>query len=263
MKVKQRTIGGRSKAAMASAAIALSLLALPSVAEGQSRNLQSMWVIQPAAVPAGERLLASGEFVLKQRLLPTGLAELEVPLSIGDETLPAGTQLVEARTSGVKVFCVPAVPKQKLVGASFQPCLIDADADGAFEGRFNAISQTKSILMLTGKYPKKPRAIAATRYRQVPPATMRDEFFVAIERRNYFNIYSRESFMIAYGRDDQLERLTAPVSFKSEEMPRELTVLGSRFTALSEQDGKMLIRVTQAMPMQPFAVATTTSYSFY
>ena len=261
--MKQRATGGRSKTALASGAIALSLLAAPSMAEGPSRNLQSMWVIQPAAAPAGERLLASGEFVLRQRLLPSGLAELDAPVSINDETLPAGTQLVEAQTSGIKVFCVPGVPRQKLVGASFQPCLMDSDGDGAFEGWFSALSQTKSILMLTGKYPKKPRAIAATRYREVSPATMRDEYFVAIERRNYFNIYSRESFMIAFGLGDRVERLTAPVSFKSEEMPRELTVLGSRFTALSEQDGKMLIRVSQAMPMQPFAVATTTSYTFY
>ena len=261
--VIQPTRRGRSKVTAASGAIALALLALPSIAGGQSRNLQSMWIIQPTAVPAGERLLASGEFVLRQRLLPSGLAELEAPLTIGDETLAAGTQLVEARTSGLKVFCVPAVPKQKLIGASFQPCMIDSDADGAFEGWFNAMSQTKSILMLTGKYPKKPKAIAATRYREVAPATMRDEYFVAIERRNYFNIYSRESFMIAYGHGDEVERLTAPISFKSEEMPRELTVLGSRFTALSEQDGKMLVRVSQAMPTQPFAVVTTTSYTFY
>lgn len=259
----RRTTGGRSKFIAAGTAATVSLLAMPSMAAEPRRDIRSTWIIQPAAAPSGDQLLDSGEFVLRQRLLPSGLAELSAPLSIGDETFPAGTQLVEAQTSGMKVFCAPDVPKQKLIGASFQPCLIDADGDGAFEGWFNALSQTRSILMLTGRYPKKPRAIAPTRYREVAPATMRDEYFVAIERRNYFNIYSRESFMIAYGHGDQIERLTAPVSFKSEEMPRELTVLGSRFTALSEQDGKMLVRVAQAMPMQPFAVSVTTSYTFY
>jgi hypothetical protein len=80
---------------------------------------------------------------------------------------------VEARTSGLKVFCVPAVPKQKLIGASFQPCMIDSDADGAFEGWFNAMSQTKSILMLTGNYPKKPKAIAATVLSRMARALMK------------------------------------------------------------------------------------------
>lgn len=260
--MRGHTAGRVSKAGV-SGALALCLLACPSMSSAQSRDVRSMWVIQPVAVPAGEQLFSSGEFVLKQRLLPAGLAELEAPVTIRDEILPAGTQLVKAQTSGATVFCVPEVPKQKLIGAAFQPCLIDMNGDGAFEGWFNAVSQTKSMLMLTGRYPREPRAITAVRYREVAPAMMREEYFVAIERRNYFNIYSRESFMIVFGRDDRLERLTSPVSFKSEEMPRELTVLGSRFTALSEQDGKMLIRVSQAMPMQPFAVSTITTYSFY
>jgi hypothetical protein len=255
----RRRTGGCPRRIAVSGAIALSLVALPSMAQEPSRDMQSVWVIQPAAVPVGERLLGGGEFVLRQRLLPSGLVELELPVSIGDETLPAGTQLVEARTSGAKVFCDAHSSDDSL----YHLCLIDADDDGAFEGQFSTASQTKSMLMLAGRYPKKPRAIAPARYRPVSPATMREVFFVGIERRNYFNIYARESFMIAFGSADRLERLTAPVSFKSEEMPREVTVLGSRFTALSEQDGKMLIRVSQPMPMQPFAVATSTRVRFY
>jgi hypothetical protein len=261
--VARRTTGGRWRAAAAGAALALSVIALPSTAEEPSRQLQSVWVIQPTPVPAGERLLSGGEFVLRQRLLPSGLAELDGPLSLGDELLPAGAQLVEARTSGAKVYCVPGLSEQRKVGARYRPCLIDADGDGAFEGWFDAVSGTQSILMHSGRYPKKPRAIAATRYHAVSPRTMREVYFVGIERRNYFNIYSRESFMIAFGNADKLERLTTPVSFKSEEMPRELTVLGSRFTALSEQDGKLLIRISQTMPLQAFGVATSTRVQFY
>ena len=114
--------------------------------------------------------------------------------------------------------------------------------------------------MVSGRFPKKVKPIDPVRYREVSPATMRSVYFVGIERRNWFNIYSRESFTIAYGSAERLERLTTPISFKSSEMPRELTVLGSRFTAISEQDGKMLVRVSQAMPMQPFAVTVTTTY---
>lgn len=243
--------------------IAVAALGASPAAIAQSRELQSLWVVQPVAVPEGERALASGDFVLKQRLLPNGLAELGTDLAIGATTVAAGTQLVAAAADGAKIFCVADVAKQKLLGASFQPCLIDTDSDGDFDGWFNGLSQTKGLLTLTGKYPKKPKPIAETGYREVPPATMRDTYFVAIERRNYFNIYSRESFMIAFGREGQLERLTAPIAFKSSEMPRELSVMGARFTAISESEGKMLIRISETMPQQPFGIVKTTSYRFY
>jgi hypothetical protein len=246
-------------------AVGLVLAALFSTAPAaaQSRSLQSIWMVQPVETPTSERVLASGEFVLKQRLLPTGLAELGSAITLGSATLAMGTQLVEAQTQGAKVFCTPQVARQKLIGASFQPCLIDTDQDGDFDGWFNAISQTKGLLSLAGKWPKKPKPLAEAGYRTVAVGTMREEFFVAIERRNYFNIYSRESFMIAFGREGQLERLTTPVSFKSVEMPKMLTVMGAQFEAISETDGKMTVRVHSAMPEQPFGVMTTTTYRFY
>ena len=93
------------------------------------------------------------------------------------------------------------------------------------------------MLTIGGNRPKSPKAIAPTAYAQVDPATMRDEYFVAIERRNFFNIYSLESFMIAFGRDGELDRITAPVNFKSTDMPKDVEILGARFTALSEVAG--------------------------
>ncbi|TGX53475.1 hypothetical protein E5A73_11600 [Sphingomonas gei] len=250
---------------MAQVLAAAAILATPSMGHAQSRDLQSLWIVQPSSAPMGDRALASGEFVLKQRLLPTGLAELgsDIALGGGKAKLVSGTQLIAAGTEGAKVFCIAEVAKQKLIGASFQPCLIDSDRDGDFDGWFSAVSQTKGLLTLAGKYPKKPKPIAETAYREVAPETMRDEYFVAIERRNYFNIYSRESFMIAFGREGQVDRLTAPISFKSTEMPRELTVMGAKFTAIAEQEGKMLVRVSAAMPRQPFGVMTSTTYNFY
>jgi hypothetical protein len=245
-----------SSAGWVRATIALTLLTLPSMATAQSKNLSSLWFVMPTSPPAGEQQLAGGEFVLKQRLLPSGLAELETLATVGKQVLPAGIQLVEAQAGGAKVFCVPDLAN----GTFATPCLIDADKDGAFDSWFKGVTQTKSMLMLTGRYPKEPKPIAAARYREVSPLKMRSDYFVAIERRNFFNIYSRESFMIAFGSEGRLERLTTPASFKSEEMPRELNVLGSRFTAISEHDGKMLVRVSQAMPLQPFVVSVTTTY---
>ena len=238
--------------------------ALSASGQEPSRYISALWWVQPAELPVGERELASGEFVLKQRLLPTGLAELDAPVTIGSTTLAAGTQLVDGSAGeGPEIFCLPEVAKQKLIGASFQPCLMDSDSDGDFDGWFNVISQTKGLLTLSGKYPKKPKPLAETPYRTMAPTKMKDEYFVEIERRNYFNIYSRESFMIAFGRDGALDRLTAPVSFKSDEMPKRMDVMGASFTALSERDGKMVVSVAKTMPRQLFSVMKLASYSFY
>lgn len=237
-------------------------LAAGTPATAQDRTMSSVWLIQPTPAPEGERDLAGGEFVLKQRLLPTGLAELPASLSLGKETLPAGSQLIEVTTDGARVYCQPRIAKKKLLGHA-QLCLVDSDSDGRFDGQFHTTSETKGLLTIGGNRPKSPKAIAPTAYAQVDPATMRDEYFVAIERRNFFNIYSLESFMIAFGRDGELDRITAPVNFKSTDMPKDVEILGARFTALSEVAGKMKIRVRAAMPKQPFGVVKTTSYSFY
>lgn len=250
------------KSIAAKSMIALATLTA-SPAWAQSRDLATIWVVQPSPPPAGERKLAGGEFVLKQRLLPLGLAELASDVQLDSTTLIAGTQLIQAQTEGAKVFCTTTVAKQKLIGAGFLPCLVDEDGDGDFEGWFSGVSQTKGLLTLSGRRPKKHKALAETRYTVVPPVTMRERYFVAIERRNYFNIFSRESFMIAFGRESEMERLTTPVSFKSSEMPKEITVMGARFTALGEADGKLTVRVDRAMPVQPFSVVKTTSVRFY
>lgn len=231
-------------------------------AAAQDRAMSTAWFIQPTPVPEGERDLAGGEFVLKQRLLPMGLAELSAPLSLGKESLPVGSQLIEVKTDGARIYCQPRIARQKLLGHA-QLCLVDGDSDGRFDGQFRTTSQTKGLLTIGGNRPKSPKAITPVAYAQVDPATLRDEYFVAIERRNFFNIYSLESFMIAFGRDGELERITAPVNFKSAEMPKDVEILGARFTALSEAAGKMKVRMHTAMPPQPFGVVKTTSYSFY
>ena len=243
------------------AALAIAVLAA-STAQAQSRSMQTIWMIQPGAGLEGERDLAAGDFVVKQRLLPMGLSELESDVVVKGVTLTAGTQLVEVQSPGAKVYCPATVAKQKLIGMA-QLCLVDGDRDGRFEGWFKTQSQTKGLLTIGGSRPKTPTAIAPVAYREIEPVKMKDEYFVAIERRNYFNIYSRESFMIVFGRDGEVDRLTSPISFTSSEMPKDLTVLGARFTAISEADGKMRVKILSGMPVQPFGVIKTTTYSFH
>ncbi|WP_143043470.1 hypothetical protein [Sphingopyxis sp. YR583] len=248
-----------ARIAFVGAALTCAALAGPaSGAEEPSRHISTPWIIAPSGALPGERALAGGDFVLKQRLLPMGLAELAGPVTMGSNRFEAGTQFFKAKSDGASIYCRPYVPDKVLVG-----CLLDSDSDGDFDEWFDVVSQTKGLPSVAQKYTKKRKPVSGAAYRQVPVTSMTDEYFVAIERRNYFNIYSRESFMIVFGREGTTDRLTAPVSFKSAEMPKQLTILGAVFTAVAERDGKMVVTVQRDMPMQPFAVVKTTSYGFY
>lgn len=241
------------------AAVALGALAASGPAAAQSRRLISFWVIEPAPHPVGIRHLAGKDEVLRQRLLPSGLAELARVWSdpeVGE--LPAGMQLIEASSDAGAVYCEGDVREGESGGLL---CFLDSDRDGRFASRFKAASSTPALAMFMGKMPKTTKPLAEPlEYRIVSPSTSRIPAFVAIERRNYFNIYARENFMIAFGTGDEKKRITDPVHFKAADMPKEMTILGARFTALSETDGKMAIEVHNGMPAQPFAVMSTVTY---
>ncbi len=227
------------------------------MAHGEPRHLRNSWIIQPVAPPQGEQALVSGDFVLKQRLLPTGLVELADRIEIDKlPTLPPGTQLVKVETPNDNVYCQPSALEESFM-RGLHLCFVDSDRDLRFEGWFPARSQTASILNIAGDRPKMPKALPDIAYHDVDTVKMTDVFFIGIERRNYFNIFSAESFMIAFGKDGSLSRITAPVAFKSREMPKQIAILGARFTALSEKDGKMIVSVDEAMPRQPFGIFTT------
>ena len=246
--------------ALAAGALGIACLVAAGPAAGQSRRLVSLWTIEPAPPPIGIRNLAGKEEVLRQRLLPTGLAELAQAWSDAEsqDSLPAGTQLIEATSSAGAVYCEGEMTEGPATRLS---CFLDADRDGRFESRFKATSSTPALVMLSTKMPKvlKPLAVPLE-YKVVDPATSRIPAFVAIERRNFFNIYGRENFMIAFGTGDDKKRITDPVGFKATDMPKEMTILGARFTAISETDGKMAVEVHSGMPAQPFAVMSTVTY---
>lgn len=245
--------------AVAALALGASILLPASPAAAQSRRLVSFWTIEPAPHPVGVRHLAGKEEVLRQRLLPGGLAELARVWSdpeIGE--LPAGMQLVEASSEMGAVYCEGDI---RQADSAALLCFLDSDRDGRFDSRFKTASSTPALVMILGRLPKAPKPLAEPlEYRKVDPSASRIPAFVAIERRNYFNIYSREHFMIAFGTGDEKKRITDPVGFKSADMPKEMTILGARFTALSEADGRMAIEVHQGMPAQPFAVMSTITY---
>ena len=246
---------------------AVVLLAFGSVAaapaSAQRAELATSWWIEPASPPEGIRFLASKEPVLKQRLLPSGLVRLGRSVASPEAKfdLAAGAELIEVTGGPGPIFCDGRYQSVKFVGISPQGCFVDQNGDGQFDATFRMMSQTPALVMVNGRMPKKLQPLASPiAYQRVDPATSGLGAFVAIERRNYFNIYGLENFMIAFGSGDHLERITNPIGFKSSELPKQMAIMGSSFTALKEENGRLAIRVDAAMPRQPFGVVKTTSF---
>jgi|GEM_PF-5317526 len=231
-----------------------------------ANSLSVVWNIEPIEDYSTEtQWFGGGEFVLKQRLIPQGAVELlsAAPKKLKTK-LGAGDHLVLATAGSLSAFCEHKVYPEKLFSRKAQTCLVDQDGNGEFESYFRRFSQTKKgLVALGGKWPKKLKAIPPIAYKRIEPRNFGADYFVAIERRNFFNIYGKENFQIAFGSASSLDRITAPVSISSSELPKEVTILGARLTAHEEKDGKMAISVQRSMPKQPFGIAVTTSYRFY
>ncbi|HEX6374964.1 MAG TPA: hypothetical protein VFZ91_04515 [Allosphingosinicella sp.] len=66
---------------------------------------------------------------------------------------------------------------------------------------------------------------------------------------------------MVFGSGDRKARISAAVGgFESAEMPKQITILGARFTVISESGGKLAIEVHSTMSAQPFGVVQRIIY---
>jgi hypothetical protein len=248
---------------LATSAFGIAALA-PASASAQSRWLSTIWMIEPTVGIPAEQEYAGGDVIIKQRLVPAGLAALTDNFSDPQFKIgaPAGTQFFEVQSGVGRAFC-DGRHSNKKANAENYICLVDKDQDGSFEGAFKGLSDTAGIPTIAGKFPKVVKPISPIRYTMRNPLDYTAPYFVAIQRRNFFNIYGRESFTIRFGTDAYSQEITDAVQFKAAELPKDLDILGAHFTAVSEVSGKMRIKVHATMPAQPFAIVQTTTYRFY
>ena len=242
--------------------IALALLAGSSSAAAANRMLHTVWMVGEPLVPAGTRDVARLDYVLKHRLLPMGLAELTAGSGDTSQGLEAGKQLVEIQSAGALVFCDAGIRGQKLVGHA-QPCLIDADKDGRFEGLFWTTSVTKGMLTIQGKMPKKPKAIGPLAYRRLDPGQFKGDLFVGLQYRGDANLFGNQVFEVKYGSEEKTGSLTERIVHKKGNIPGETGFLGGRFTILAATADGIRVRVDQPVPAQAFGVFQTTTYRIY
>jgi hypothetical protein len=244
---------------MRSLPLSLILLVCASPAAAADRNLVTMWMVGESLVSAETRLVKRGDFILQHRLLPMGLVELT---SAGAEDLLPGKQLVEIRAGDAAVFCDPAIKGQKLIGHA-QPCLVDADRDGTFEGMFLTTSVTKGMLTIQGKRPKDPRPIAPIAYRRVDPTAFKEALFVGLQYRGNANPVGNHVFEVNYGTAEKMGSLSSRITRKGDPLPAPVQFMGAQFTILSGAAEGIRVQIDRPLPSQPFGVLQTTTYRFY
>ncbi len=225
--------------------------------------MSTIWTISPTTESPAERLIASGEWVLQQPLLPEGLFRLEGPAVVvgGTALLQSGAQLIEIRAEGATVACDAVARRQKLIGAS-QFCLVDYDKDGRFDGMFPVanISKGGGLPTVQGAYPKKAKSIEPVSYSRTDPAQIEARYFVGIRNAGKATLYDWQNFQVCYGSESATDCLSAYNRTSASAFPQSLNVLGSRVTVLAREDGKVRVRVDSTMPTQPFGIISTTTY---
>lgn len=235
-------------------------------------SISLAWIIEPSNdVAPREITVADGEYVVKQRLLPIGLATLD-----SDVQLPAGSrilvrsqaQLVRVLTQNSKLFCaLESMLKAK--DGSLQPnkspfilCLNDTDSNGQLDQAFE-MPVSKSGVIMQGRLPKKPQSIDVG-YSEVPGTQFKGDYWVGVRYEQYFNIYGNRMLMTDFGGRGEMQSLTAFDTFKSKgTYPRETGVLGGRFTILAVEPKSIRVRIDKSLPLQPFSVVTNTTVRFY
>ena len=227
----------------------------------------TIWVVQPAEAPADTVEVGFGDLILKQQLLPVGLAQLTGAFQdeTGKRAFGAGTQLFRV-LSDVPVYCVAGMREAKgfekwlASGVTQQFCLVDSDSDGAFESYFEPISEVKGLPTIAGKRPKKIKPIAPVAYEKIDPARMEKPFWVGIQYYGKPLMKEARNFNVAFGSDTSKGSLTSFVATEGSNYPISQQLLGASFSILEAENGKLKVHVEQPMPRQPFGVVHSVSY---
>lgn len=240
-------------------------------ARALSRSFSTMWIVMPDNQRTPREVsVKGGELILKQRAMPFGLARLTGPAADpkGKFDLTAGTELFRLQ-SDVPIYCLAGknaptgVAKWLLGGSTTHLCLVDADADGRFEGQFVTASQVEGLPTLVGKRPKTADPIIApAAYAPAAPSSGTTQYWVGVEYQGKPLLYNRRNFTVSFGNGKDKGSLTDWV-YTGGTFPAEQTLLGAKWTVLALDGDQLKVRIDQSMPPQPFAIMHSVTYRFY
>lgn len=243
----------------------------PAMVQAQS-PFSLVWAVQPAEgrYPL-ERDVADGEVVLRQKLLPLGLAVLgaDVALPRGSRLVARrGAQLVRVGGPAGRIHCALETERTDRKGVVVPNktgttlCLLDGDGDGRFEGAFEGTGSVTGVIV--DALPPKQPVVVDVAYEKRPVEEFVGDYWVGVRYEQYFNVYGNRMLFTDFGGRGAQESLTAFDTFKSKGIfPREVEALGAKLTILSAAPKGVRVRIDRALPPQPFSVVRTTTYRIY
>jgi len=215
--------------------------------------------------PALIRTVSSGDLIIKQRLVPLKAAKLLTPLvnKKGKQLAAAGDELYGLSSGSGAVYCLAKTPTINplgalLIGAVIKAlCFKDMDQDGVFDGQFNKKIQRFALPVISGKHSKKLKPVSGGSYEPLDPKKMKRQYFVGVEYEGKPLLYARRNFRIVFGDAKSKDQLSNWFYTEGKNYPQTKSVLGGKFTVLSEKDGDLDIRIDQPLKEQPFSVRLT------
>lgn len=234
--------------------------------------VETAWIVQPDVGQLGVRKVADSAYVLKHRLLPPSLIQLQDDVKdakSGKVLAKSGDQLFGLLSRGAPVFCINAVPKQDLArsllfgSGNLQRCLIDNDADGRLDSHFNAGNAVLGLPNFSRKRPKKANAVSGGSYRQIDPALDNQNYFVGVRYEGTVGMIKKQpspTFSIRFGTEGNTGMISGDTRSADKGFPFIIRALGSSFSVLAIENDVISVRVDQAVPEQRFGVVQTVRY---
>jgi hypothetical protein len=253
--------------------LALFILLTPFFSVNASASVDQInnkWTIKNTDASKNDFLVSGGQWIIKQPLIPEGLAEISDDFSIEVNSgrnlisVKKGHQLIEVTNSkGVFIFCDPKNVRQYLIKRNYHLCFIDEMADGTFNSFFITPSSVSGILAVEGYYPRKPKPMNQVSYLRLPADDLSGGYFVGIELIKDISIFGNGiQFSISFGQEDQKElgRITEKIEFSEKMIPGNLQIIGANISILSRDARTLRVKVLNTIPQQVFSIKTGLKY---
>lgn len=217
-------------------------------------KLKTDWIVQAAPAPDGPVRAGPGDLILRQRVLPRGVAILrDLYTESGARwTVQPGTELFEAQGSAAAIYCPldNRSPSKLVKILSVTPendhlCFIDRDRDGRFEMSFRTVNSYSDLPGVFGSIMPSDKRITPLRYDVVDPKSLSRETTVALRYARRKG--NRLEFTVSYGWPERLTTVPGPrVSIKT--LPATFELLGGRFVVREVNGDAIVVDVLQTLP---------------
>ncbi|RXR28224.1 hypothetical protein [Sphingobium fluviale] len=232
----------------------------------------NVWIVVAESAPADEFVVHPKEVVFKQRVLPTGAAQIQSDYEgiDGKNAAQSGAQLIELRAEGKAIFCSTDMGhdfeyNNTWIGRKNRVrCFSDDDLDGDFDQSFWGYNSVKELPTLVGIIPDKLEQAVSIPYSRINPNDFKQKYFVAVFFTGKSFIRGNLEFDIRYGEDGRWGYFNSPKISPGQikSYPDIMTIMGSIISAKRADESSVRVKVLRMMPAQPFGI-TVMKFTYF